>query len=382
MPPRLKTRHSALAVVIGAFLLFQNCAQAPEEGSLLTSSSISDSVPHAFDAQLDTIAHMSCSEIKTNIEKRAYFSYRAGSYNPATGGLTLSTAYRNYTNLYNPTERGRLLSTSAANSNSRLTLSIRSVGNYQAPWVSEELRVGEEIESFLPPLDNAEIAGPLAASQNGQRVNYFPGANSKRLLEASLRFFKFENVMRDTRNALDGRTALLVAGYSSSSSELDTALRGPSGASSTSVYGTGYYLRFSLPFGYQSGERRVFSPTGGVEEVDLISNSVRSANWDCSAAYQFMIVRPEDKAAGRVVCNATVDRYNDANQQAALSAIRRVLRVEDWFVDLNNRCVIPKRTGDYCYGALNNRTIQYGQANCINAGGTLCPHFVSVCIRR
>ncbi|NJL24730.1 MAG: hypothetical protein HC902_05885 [Calothrix sp. SM1_5_4] len=83
-----------------------------------------------------------------------------------------------------------------------------------------------------------------------------------------------------------------------------------------------------------------------------------------------------------MICNATVDRYSNTTQQQALSVIRRVLRVEDWFVDMDNRCIMPKRTGDYCYGDLNGRTIQYGVASCLNSTTTVCPHFVSVCIRR
>ena len=63
-----------------------------------------------------------------------------------------------------------------------------------------------------------------------------------------------------------------------------------------------------------------------------------------------MVIRPEDLAAGRVICNAQVDRPNGTTQQAALNAVRRVLRVEDWFVDLDHHCIIPKHTGDYCYG--------------------------------
>src|SRR5690606_13850467 len=105
-------------------------------------------------------------------------------------------------------------------------------------------------------------------------------------------------------------------------------------------------------------------------------------SWDCSANYQFMVVRPEDKAAGRVNCDPIVDKYNNATEQAALNAIRRVLRVEDWFVDVARKCIMPKRTGDYCYGAVQGRTVQYGLASCLNSATTMCPHFVSVCIKR
>ena len=209
-------------------------------------------------------------------------------------------------------------------------------------------------------------------------------------MEGSLRYYHYENTMVDTRASLDRRDALMVLGYSGTSDSQDTKLRVPAQNPNSSVtlpsnraYGTGYFLRFSLPNGYTGGEARVISPNGGIEEMDLTANSYKASNWDCSAAYQFMVVRPEDKANGTVLCDATVDpNPSDPTSLAALIAIRRVLRVEDWFVDINRRCVMPKRTGDYCYGPMNGRVIQYGQITCTNSNSTMCPHFVSVCIKR
>jgi hypothetical protein len=123
-----------------------------------------------------------------------------------------------------------------------------------------------------------------------------------------------------------------------------------------------------------------------VQELDLTTGQLRTAPWDCSASYQFLIVRPEDKVAGLVTCNATVDSATAA-QQPALAAIRRVLRVEDWFVVMNNHCVMPKRTGDLCYGTLQaGQKVVYnalptGNTSCTESPTTKCPHFVSVCIR-
>ena len=98
-------------------------------------------------------------------------------------------------------------------------------------------------------------------------------------------------------------------------------------------------------------------------------------------------MRPQDVVNRLVICNATVDSYSDTNSQAALTAIRRVLRVEDWWVDTANHCIMPKNTGDYCYGGdIGTSAIAYPAAaannSCINNSTTaVCPHFVSVCIR-
>lgn len=386
MPSGLKMRH-AFAVVAATLVLvyFQNCAQVEPSGTdeMSSSATFEDGLPLAFDAKLDTISYMSCSQMgEGTYEKRAYYSFRAGAYNPATGGLMMTPEFRQTTRFYTPTDRARVFGSSYINSNTRLSLSVRQTGNYQSPWKEGTLRVGEELESFLPPLDSAAVAGPLAASQDGQLINYFPGSHSQRLMEASLRFLQFENTAKLTRDTIDSRAALLVAGYTNSSDEMDTKLKGPGGTPADKVYGTGYYLRFSLPVGYSSGERRVLSASGGVEEMDLQSNVVKTANWDCGTNFQFMVIRPEDKAAGRVLCDAIVDRYDNTTEQAALAAIRRVLRVEDWYVDLKKKCIMPKRTGDYCYGPLNGRTVQYGVASCLNGTTTMCPHFVSVCVKR
>lgn len=333
---------------------------------------------------------MSCSNIAVPVESRAYFTFRAGAYSSLTGGLTLTPEFRDATKYFSTTDRARAFSTSDANADTRYNLSIRATGNYQSPWISEELRVGEEIESFLPPLDSSDVAGPLAASNPGAMINYFPSGGSKRLIEASLRFFKYENVVKDTRNNLDSRQSVLVAGFGASSDELNTTLRVPpnsvaSPGNAAPAYGRGYFLRFALPVGTNSGERRVLDPASGVEEVDISTSPPRQVGslWDCSTSYQFEVVRPEDIENGRVTnCFTTADRSQNATQAAALAAIRRVLRVEDWYVDLANHCVVPKRTGDFCYGPLGGRVIDYGTTTCVNSTTRLCPHYVSVCIRR
>lgn len=400
--PGLKMRHGFIVAVVGTLLAFQNCAQAPEQGSstsLSSGASYTQNLPLAVSGQIDTLSYMSCSEIKNTVEKRAYFTIRAGAYSDASGGLQLTQEFINATKYYTDTDRAKAFADSETNGDTRFNLSIRSATNYQLPWVSEQLQVGEEIEAFLPPIDSPEIAGPLAATASfprdtiDSRINYFPGTSAQRLVEASLRFYKFENVMKDTRDALEGGGntpggSLLVTGFSGSANELDTTLRAPPGAvaapgGASPVYGKGYRLLFSLPPGVNTGEKRVFSTANGITEMDLSTSPPVATNalWDCPDQYKFVIVRPEDKGV-RVTCNATVDRFANATEQAMLAAMRRVLRVEDWFVDVTNRCVIPKRTGDYCYGALNGRTIQYGSSVCSNSTSTLCPHYVSVCIRR
>lgn len=386
MPSRLRLRHIALVVTIGSVLLFQNCAETPQDPtSYSTQSSYQQRLPFAYKERVDTIAYMSCSEIKDPVDPRAYFSYRVGAYNTdGSSGLGITKPFYDATQYYKTEKRAQALSGSDLNASTLMTLSIRLRSNLQSLWAQGDVGSGSEVDSFLPLLDSAEVAGPFAGLKpNEKMLNYFPGKGSKRLIEASLRFFEFENVSKLTRSNLEGigNPAYLVVGYSSTADESDSGLRSPD-TDGSHAYGTGYAVTFSLPNTYSAGERRVISPYNGVREIDLQTGQEVASTWQCPASYQMMVIRPEDQIAKKVICNPTVDRFSSPDQQMALNVLRRVLRVEDWYIDMDNRCIMPKRTGDYCYGSLQGRNVQYGQASCTNAGATACPHFLSICIRR
>ncbi|MGE3759601.1 MAG: hypothetical protein AB7H97_17680 [Pseudobdellovibrionaceae bacterium] len=399
MSPGLKLKHLGVIAGVCLLLAFQNCAQPAQEDSL--NSSLEELTPFAYNAQPDTVSHMSCSGMSdAGPDRRAYFSFRVGAYNPATGGLGTRKEFREAMKYYNNDQRARVFGISSKNSNTYLSLSIRDIKNYQLVWKEGETRAGEELDAMLPELDSPQIAGPLAASGtlsdgsgNGSWMNYFPGSGDKRLMEGSLRYYHFENTMAETRAALHRGDTIMAVSYSGTADSQDTKLRLPDDHPNDNIslpnnraYGTGFYLTFAVSSRFTGGEARVLSPNNGIREIDLTTNTDKYGNWDCNAAYQFMIVRPEDNYK-TATCNPFVDPNPStlsATDQAALIAIRRVLRVEDWFVDLTNRTVMPKRTGDYCYGPLNGRTITYSSPSnsCANTNTTMCPHFVSVCIKR
>lgn len=388
MPSSLKTRHVLAVAGISIFLSFQNCAQPPDASeSSASSSSFEDGLPLAYDFKLDTISHMSCSQMgagENSVEPRAYYTFRAGAYNNATGGLSITSAFREATRFYSPAARAAALANSSINGNTGFHLALRVSNDLQRVFQVDEFRAGQEQESFLGNLNAPEVAGPLSALQPGLYMNYFPGTQSKRLIEASVRHLAYDNLVKEARDKLQNGELMLVAALGDSTDVMSTSLRAPSDSTGNKAYGSGFRLQFSLPVGDNGGERRVLAPSGGVTEIDLQTGQTVSANWNCSTSFQFKIVRPEDVAAGRVTCFAGVDRFTSSAQQAALNAVRRVLRVEDWYVDLVNRCVMPKggtAGGDLCYGTLGGRTIQYGVTNCSNTTTTQCPHMVSVCIR-
>lgn len=389
---KIKMKHFLFVLGLCLPLVYQNCAQSPENADELNSATAYKSgLPFAFDTKVDTIGYMSCSDISSDVNPRAYFSFRVGAYNPATGGLSVTQDFINQTTYYSNTDRGRALAESARNSATLLSLSIRKATDLQSLWTNGDVAVpGEDLDAMLPVLESDQIAGPVAAGKAGVRINYFPGAGDKRLLEGSLRFMKSEDDSRALRDTLDNKSAFLVTGYSDTPDEGDTILRSPSNfndstggePSKTAVYGTGYGVGFGLANGMSSGDRRVLAQTG-VSEINLENGAVSSTNWVCAQNYQFIVVRPEDIKAQKANCGTGPDSASTPAQRSALRAIRRVLRVEDWYVDVINHCVVPKDTGDICYGAnIGTRAIQYGAAQCTNTSATACPHFVSVCLRQ
>ena len=397
MAKGLKKRHVLVVAAAAMVLVFQNCAQSADS-SLSNQSSQSVDLPFAYKAQVDTIAYMSCSEITNTVEQRAYFTFRAGAYNNNTGGLSITDDFRTKTLNYAATQRAKALSQSDLNANVRLNLAIRQSTNLQVPFLVGPLAVGKDIDSFLPQLDSDVVAGPLAAVTKGQMVNYFPGSQAQRLMEASLRLYQDEKDATTIRALFNTESAMLVAGYSKDLEEMNPAIRVPAGGLATQAYGFGYKVHFAVPASHTAADPRVLSPTG-VQEIDLQNGTDTKSTWDCNSAYQFQIVRPEDQliaGTGTIRCAGTPDPLGNTTNANIVRALRRVLRVEDWYIDPVHACIMPKPNpitpagGDVCYGGLDPKvtTINYrtsatpGASSCTTTPTSLCPHFVSICIRK
>ena len=93
---------------------------------------------------------------------------------------------------------------------------------------------------------------------------------------------------------------------------------------------------------------------------------------------KFRVVRPEDVKAGRVVCAIAPD---PAIPTSDLLIVRNQFRVEDWYVDMTNRCIMPKKSPSTCYGS-GVTTVQYAiNQTCTEGGNPACVHYASVCYR-
>ncbi len=123
-------------------------------------------------------------------------------------------------------------------------------------------------------------------------------------------------------------------------------------------------------------------------------------SWDCPNDMQFMIVLPEyvtyqplddegNPVGDPIIrCAMSPDPISPDNQ---LQTIRQSLPSEEWYVDLERKCVVPKMVVEgICYG-LNSNTqrthrINYDsfedECGFNSESGLLCPHYASICFRQ
>ena len=390
------------SVVIILIFVFQNCSE-PLEISEQDSSSYLSTLPFAFDTELDTIAYMSCSNMGTDYNSRAYFTIRAGAYFSGSG-IKISDEYLQATSNFSPSRRVEGLQESGLNSAAQLQIALRSrseLSSYITGSQSGDATEGRDYSNLVAPLDSPAIAERLITQtqySDAQRINYFSGISGLggRLVEGDLRFLDSETTAGSVRDHLRS-TAFLSLTYGDGLAADDLhALKMPDESDRRRAYGKGYQIDFRMGFGvdntnatnrpiYTKGIHRVIN---SIQEVDLLRRTPTEADirpWTCSNNSTFIIVRPEDVDAGKVTCLRFSDPVNPTgNDKIALTALRQVLRAEDWWVDLGRRCVIPKQGNGSCYGSVaNNSTpinVKYNGGDCTAAGQT-CPHYVSICLR-
>lgn len=382
MRKSLALRHLIGGGVLCCLLVFQNCSTPGEEGDGSNSSlsSYTDGLPFAYKASLDTVSYMSCSRMKSSYEPRAFFTFRAGAYTNMAG-LEVTPEFLAATKYYSLQAKRSAFGDSLANSNTRLQLALRSASNLQSVVVNGATQNGKSLGTMLSSLSASPLVDHLVTMKEGEKKHYFPSGSQDRLLASSLRFNDGDEtaVAEEIRKVLRDNTALLALTFTDLDVEDDAKARGPAGVSADSAYGAGYQLQFGMPSGWMTSEPRVLS---SVNEVTLQGFSNTGSSWSCPSSMQFKIVRPQDLASAGS-CQTTVDYYTNETQRLALDAIRRVLPVEDFYVDVVNRCVVPKShlgsEAQSCYGDRTGRgAINYTSSSC---SGDSCPHFVSVCIK-
>lgn len=394
-------KQTRLGLVLSAALLlvvaFQNCSQPPpnDEGDQLASEA--EKVDFAYDAVPDQLSYLSCAAAEVGtFDTSAYFSFRVGAYR--SGGLKLNDAFRVQQGKKPPEKQASLLTLSPANSSTSMQIAIRQRANFQVMYTSSgAAKNGEDYMSILEPLGTVDLSDILVRLEPSSRVRYLRnGSVYGSRFEGSLFYTKNPTLAGSIRTALKN-DAFLALTYSQqpsdagggSSSATPTLARGPRDVTEgstaspyTQAYGKGLYLSFAQPTQGATAAQANY-PQNVIREVtefNLLSSTDRTgtASWSCPDTMKFRVVRPEDVKAGRVVCAIAPD---PAIPTADLLIVRNQFRVEDWYVDMTNRCIMPKKSPSTCYGS-GVTTVQYAiNQTCTEGGNPACVHYASVCYR-
>lgn len=353
-------------------------------------------VDFAYDTVLDQISYMSCAVADNGTyDVSAYFSIRAGAYRDG-GGIRLTEGFRQAQNKKSTEKQAALLMESAANSHTSAQLAIRKLDNFQIMYTSTgNATVGQDFSNMFEALGTMDLSDVLVRVNPTARIRYLRnGTVFGSRMEGSLYYTKNPTLAGSIRNALRN-DAFLAQTYSqvpqnqTGSSSNDSMARSPrdvfEGSTAnpyTQVYGRGYNLRFAQPTIGTTPSHANFPNVilREVSEINLLSSSDRSnmGTWQCPESMRFRIVRPEDIRANKVTCSMAPD---PAVLTADLAKVRNQIKVEDWYVDMTNKCIVPKKSPSTCYGA-GVANVEYDiTKTCTEGVDPACVSFATVCYR-
>jgi len=430
-----------IVVTLGAILgFFQNCTPAVPFGNVDYFSSLVSSPHFPYEAGLDQLAYMSCSEQSDVGNDGTFFTFKAGAYDHL--GLRISQTYRDNVVKVDDQNVAFALQESTFSAGTRLQLAIRSLDNLQLTYIDQENGVsgldGFDFNNFFPPMGTQLLAETLWFMQPNDYLRVFAGAQSISNLrfEGRLQFMKSQLMENDLRSFLSNRGVitltfatqgeitpigpgsyndLVVVGDGSTPAPIGGAIgsakvgtekvgiasAGLSQNLAQNVFGMGIQPQFKQPLTSLGGNPGPDMPPRVLSRVqDIIIderlNGQIPRTWSCPDSMQFMIVLPGDATYTDVNDNE-ITRCAMLPDPPVLSAemrrIRQSLLAEDWFIDPIRRCAVPK--ADHveqgsCYGR-NSQTqrthlINYDSYPTQGCGfgnpAGLCPHYASICFRQ
>lgn len=426
-----------LIMIFFGLLIFQNCSD-PLELSEEDASTFSDKLPFAYDVKMDTFSYMSCADMtQTNYDRRAIHTFHIGAYEEGSG-VRLRQEFLDATSSFRSSARADALSKSPTNSGAILQFAARNTEqNLQQILLNDPngklVVIGEDIGNFLggAPLSAPGVASALVQKEEERQVllqegnqdaslefiKYFEGTPGfdGRLMQTTLRFPNTLKSITDqfyqtVRLSLTYTPENNVQSYLARSPEPDNQAR--------KAYGYKYTPRFEgLKRKHGVADERGFHgrwlpSTNSIQnrtvvefrETNLETNE--GASWFCPADLRLVMIDPFDATfldaiVGNEPCTISaieggVDETSSlsARDKKRLEVIRRVLRVEDYYVNLNQNCAIPKDSRNSCYpkaDANGNLTvnIKYGNGAASDhyctdnpeEGLYECANYVSICTR-
>lgn len=440
----------AVAVGLG---LFQNCSSAVPFGSTDHFQSLVNSPEFPFEVAVDQLAYMSCAEQEGVFNDGTFFTFRIGAF--GSGGIRVTPEYRSHINKVKEEEVPSALQVSASSSRLRLQTAVRTLENFQLMYVDPDNGAegveGFDFDNFFPIMGDEALVNTLWFNNPLDYVNVYSQALfiDDYRFEGELSFMKSEVMEKSLRDFFGTRGIVAVTfanegeifpvGPGSLQDLQDLADSGsggeiPNGGVATpppsssnpptnssgvgnvrasgndirrDVFGVAVQPRFKQPPKYDLTAPQPelnpgsFLPPRVLSQVSdvIIDERMRSRpmpGWICPSELAFMIVLPSDAEYQDVDSN-TITRcstnQDPVNQSTHLKIARQSIYAEDFYIDMNRRCVVPKRnnvTTGSCYGVdpntnqtyrVNYDTFHTDGCGFGNING-LCPHYVSVCYRQ
>ena len=392
-------------------LAFQNCTQprAGEQSSEIEKAA--ETLPFQYESDLDTIGYMSCYIPKIEqVDKQGFFTIRAGAYDAA--GIKLADQY--FTDHYKrgPEWMSELLLNSKANSLTQPQLAIRPLSNMQNILTKGQSEYNVEYWNMLAPLGSTEMNKALidqgldwqSLELTNRRLKFLRDGLFGVRMEGSLYFMEGKTLETSVRNSFSNNH-LLTLTYSAPTENGSSpmAARGPAGlfddavkqgmSDARDVYGKGWKLTFSRPTGTTND--RHASVLDSISERNLYKNDKSQLGvWTCPQKLRLKIVKEDNIGDPGANC---VKKPDPLVLEGELKWARNILRHEDWWLDLENGCAIPKKGAQGCYGdkiyidytfkepnpSATPATVgcHYGEYN-DHKDSPFCAAMVSVCYRK
>lgn len=450
---RLLWTPVAILFSIGLVLgFFQNCTPAVPFGNTDYYSELVNSPVFPYEVGVDQVAYLSCSEQEDIFNDGTFFSFRVGAYEDL--GLRINQDYRDSIEKVADGNVVSALMESSASAGKRIQLAIRTLDNLQLMYVDQENAEGidgSDYNNFFPMMGDEGLTNLLWYMEPGDYIRYWAGAqfiNDYRF-EGDIQFMKSQIMENDLRSFLSGRgvialsfaeegktTPLGPGSLADLQQQADSAGTNGSGSSANTDIRKNIFGMAMQPKFKQSLFRKRKPGTTGASPFDFIdvnpgsdmpprilssmteikiderSSVANPRPWSCPSEMSFMIVLPQHAQSVVAVRNSsgviqkdgsgnpithTVTRCemksDPINPSAELKRIRQSLFAEDWYIDMERKCIVPKpdhvQEGS-CYGldsgTQKTHIINYDTYDTLGCGfgnvEGLCPHYASICFRQ
>ncbi len=348
---------AAIAAVLLSGLVFQNCSvPASSRGNSLASLAAGINFP--YDSQIDQIAYMSCNQMASgSYDPSVYFSFRVGAYRSGSG-VQVTPAFMSNKNVSGarPADQAALLSQVPSTVAAQPQLAVRSFANFQIPFLSSQTSAGTEGQdytTFFTRMDDPDFAMAALTVTSGDGVKYVRTESPQGArFEGNIAINNSWASVTGLQTQINSGTALLAVTYIGAAGKYQARAPADYGLSTsptgTSVFGRGYQLQFRQPVGSSAGYP--INTLSSVSELNLETRGLPShvGTWTCDPSLQFRILRSNLTAdLSQAGCSLSIDNLSDPK----LVIVRNSFRVEDWYVDMVNRCLIPKKPGYGCYAS-------------------------------